>query len=77
VANTTVVVRQLTNGTEAAEILDRLESVIGLSGERVEGGRSYDLGENDLIIAMASIRWHLDAISATWPSHVQIDVAPE
>lgn len=75
-ATTTVFVRQLTTGTEAAEILDRLEGAIGLAGEHVEGGRSYDLGESDLIIAMASIRWHLDAISATWPSHVRIDVAP-
>jgi hypothetical protein len=77
VASTTVLLRQRTHGTEAARILDRLESVTGLGGERVEGGRSYDLGESDLIVAMASIRGHLDSISATWPMHVQLEVDPK
>ncbi len=75
--STTVVIRKLTKGTEATRILDQLESVIGLSGERVEDGRRYDLSDDDLIIAMASINGQLDEISDTWATHLEIEVFPE
>jgi hypothetical protein len=78
VPTTTVVVRQLTNGTEGERILDQLESVTGLHGERVEAGRRYDLSDSrDLVIAMASIKGQLDAISDEWPIHLEIDVDSE
>jgi hypothetical protein len=72
---TTIVARKLTTGSEAERILDQLERVTGLHGEHVEGGRRYNLSETkDLIIAMASLKGHLDEISATWPTHVTIGV---
>ena len=72
---TTVVIRKLTNGTEADRILDQLEDATGLHGERVEAGRSYDLSESkDLIIAMTSIKGQLDAISDTWSVHLELDL---
>ncbi len=75
---TTVFIRQLTNGTEANRILDALEAVTGLHGEPVEGGRSYNLDDSrDFVIAMASIKGQLDAISDTWPIHLGMDVGLE
>ncbi len=65
----TVVIRVLGPVAEAERILDELELVTGLHGERVEVGRSYDLTEaKDLMIAMASIRDSSTLISATWPT---------
>jgi hypothetical protein len=75
---TTVTFRRLTNGTEGETILDQLETATGLHGERVDAGRRYDLSDSrDLMIAMASIKGQLDTISASWPIHLEIDVAAQ
>jgi hypothetical protein len=75
---TTVVVRKLTDGTEADFILDQLERITGLHGERFDGGRRLDLTDSkDLVIAMASIRGQLDAISDTWPIHLGLELDAE
>ena len=65
-------------GPEAERILDELERVTGLPGKHVETGRSYNLTEaKDLMIAMASIRGQLDAISTIWPTHLGIELEAE
>jgi hypothetical protein len=75
VAITAVVIRKRTEGAEADQILDRLEAVTGLNGERAEGARRYGLGESrDLVIAMASIRGQLEEISSTWQTHLELDL---
>jgi hypothetical protein len=77
VATTTVFIRTRAKDDEAERILDRLESLTGLHGARADAGRSYDLTEaRDLVIAMASIKGQLDAISDAWPSHLEIDIDP-
>jgi hypothetical protein len=71
----TILIRQLGSGAEGARILDRLESATGIHGERVEGGRRYDMdASRDLVVAMASITAHLDAITDAWRTYIQIDV---
>ena len=75
VADVTLALRKRTHGSEPDRILDQLELVTGLHGEHVEGARRYNLDESrDLLIAMASIKGHLDEISDTWPTHLSIDV---
>jgi hypothetical protein len=71
----TVVFRKRTTGTEAERILDQLETITGLHAEEVGGTRRYNLDESkDLLIAMASIKGHLNEISDTWPTHLELDV---
>jgi hypothetical protein len=75
VAELTVVFRKRTTGAEAERILDQLEIITGLHAEQVEGARRYNLDESkDVLIAMASIKGHLDAISGAWPTHLELDI---
>ena len=56
------------------ELLDRLEVMLDVRGEPVEGGRSYDLtGSKDWVVAIASMRGQLDEISPTWEEHLEFE----
>jgi hypothetical protein len=75
VATTTVVVRQLTNGTEATRILDALDAAIEYPSDHLSNGRRYTLSARmplDRKLATALLEVELDKISGTWPTHVSI-----
>jgi hypothetical protein len=75
VASTTVVVRQITNGPEAAAILDALDATVELPSDRLSTGRRYTLEartQTDRATAVATLRAALDGIDPTWATHVKI-----
>jgi hypothetical protein len=75
VASTTVVVRQITNGPEAAGILDALDAAVELPSDKLSNGRRYTLEartQTDRATAVATLKTKLDEISGTWPDHVKI-----
>ena len=68
-----VVIRRISDSAQADAILDRLEAITGLYGERIEGGRRYDLtGSRDWLIAIASIRAQLAEIASDWEHHLDL-----
>jgi hypothetical protein len=75
VPTATVVVRQLTNGTEAARILDALDAAVDLPSDRLSNGRRYTLRERtqtDRAGFVSTLEAELDKISDSWPIHVTI-----
>jgi hypothetical protein len=79
VANTTVVIRQLTNGIEATRILNALDAALETPGDPLSNGRRYTLSgrtQGDRASAVATLEAELDRISTTWPSHVTIRAIP-
>jgi hypothetical protein len=75
VATTTVVVRKITNGTEAERILIALDGAVDLPSDRLSNGRRYTFRERKQVhraAAVATVEAELDKISGTWPSHVAI-----
>ena len=78
-ANTTVVIRQLTNGSEATRILDALDAALDTPGDPLSNGRRYTLSartQGDRASAIATLEAELDRISDTWPEHVTIRAIP-
>jgi hypothetical protein len=74
-ATTTVVVRKITSGTEADQILDALDAVIDLPSDRLSNGRRYTFRQRqqaERADAVSSLKSELDKISPTWPTHVRI-----
>ncbi|MEA2426694.1 MAG: hypothetical protein QOF37_322 [Thermoleophilaceae bacterium] len=70
---TTVVIRQLTSGTESARILDALDSAVDSPSDKLSNGRRYSIDDvTNRVAAVAYLEAHLDRISTTWPSHVTI-----
>jgi hypothetical protein len=68
-----VVILKRTNGTEAERILDDLERLIEVAGERFEGGRRFTLlSAADWDAAASSLMAKLNAVSDTWPIHLSI-----
>jgi hypothetical protein len=75
VATATVVVRQLTSGSQAEQILDALDAAVDLPSDRLTNGRRYTFRERkqvDRASAVATLEAELDRISDTWPIHVTI-----
>jgi hypothetical protein len=75
VATTTVVVRQLGDGAEAARILDALDAAVDLPSDRLSNGRRYMLQgrvQTDRARAVATLEAELDKISDSWADHVAI-----
>ena len=71
--STTVVIRQLTTGSEAARILDALDSAVDAPSDKLSNGRRYSIDEvTNRVAAVAYLEAHLDRISTTWPTHVTI-----
>jgi hypothetical protein len=69
----TVVVRQLTSGSEAARILDELDAAIEAPSDRLSTGRRYSFdGVADREVAIALLESELDRIDGAWPTHVAI-----
>ena len=78
-ANTTVVIRELTNGIEATRILDALDAALDTPGDPLSHGRRYTLAgrtQGDRASGVATLEAALDRISATWPTHVTIRAIP-
>ena len=74
-ATTTVVVRQLTNGTEATRILDALDALMEVPSDRLSDGRRYTVStrmQTSREDAVALLERELDQISDTWSEHVAI-----
>ena len=70
-----VVIRVMSGEAEAEPLLDRLEVLMGLRGERVPGGRRYDLSDTkDWLIAVASMRAHLEEVDPEWERHLDLQV---
>ena len=74
-STTTVVVNQVTTGTEAIRILDALDAVVDLPSDRLSNGRRYMLDSRTSTSRpsfVATLEAELDKISPTWSSHVAI-----
>ena len=74
-ATTTVVVRQLNDGPEAARILDALDAAVDLPSDRLSTGRRYTLAgrvQTDRALAVETLEAELTKISPTWAEHVVI-----
>jgi hypothetical protein len=74
-ATTTVVVRKVTDGTEAERILDALDAAVELPSDRLSAGRRYALPgrvQMDRPSAVAALKGELEKISPTWSNHVTI-----
>jgi hypothetical protein len=70
---TTVVIRQLTEGSASTRILDALDAVIDAPSDRLSNGRRYSLEDlTNRTEAVAQLEAHLDRISSTWSTHVTI-----
>ena len=70
-----VVIRVISGEAEAEALLDRLELIMGLPGERVPGARRYDLsGTRDWLIAVASMRAHLEELDPEWERRLDLQV---
>ena len=70
-----LVIRIISRGSEAEDLLDRLEVLMGLRAERVPDGRRYDLSDTkDWLIAVASMRVHLEEMDPDWERHLDIQV---
>ncbi|MEA2467244.1 MAG: hypothetical protein QOJ57_1370 [Thermoleophilaceae bacterium] len=74
-ANTTVVVRYLTDDAEATRLLDALDAALEMPGDRLSSGRRYTLSSRtqiDRATAVAKLKSELDRISGGWPQHIEI-----
>jgi hypothetical protein len=69
----TVVIRQLTPGTESTRILDALDAALDAPSDKLSNGRRYSIDDvTNRVAAVEHLEGHLDRISGSWRSHVAI-----
>jgi hypothetical protein len=75
VSTTTVVVNQITSGTEATRILDALDATVDIPSDKLSNGRRYMFDSRTTTTRasfVATLEAELDKISPTWRIHVAI-----